>query len=202
VELKLRAHWLLGYGPARVALTQLARRGDPFAQLVVDNSQPGNGNCLTEQIRERGRLSSVVGNGWVTADAQIVRDVFRDDRFRTFKPRDRSPFRVVQWLVAKTNPGVLNGLEPPSLLVVDPPEHARLRRLVSRAFTPRATDRLRDRIEEIVNGVLDDLDSETHCDLIASYASRVPIEVIAEMLGIPGRRYPASTNSLIPAPNC
>ena len=190
VELKLWSHWLLGYGPARALLTLLARRGDPFAQLVIDSSQPGNGHRLVEQIRERGRLSAVAGNGWATADAQIVRDVLRDDRFRTFKPRDRSPFRVVQWMVAKTNPGVLSGLEPPSLLVVDPPEHARLRRLVSRAFTPRATDRLRDRIEEIVNGVLDDLEGNSECDLIASYASRVPIEVIAEMLGIPREEVP------------
>lgn len=190
VGVKLWAHWLLGYGPARAALKQLARLGDPFAQLVIDNTEPGNGNRLMEQIRQRGRLSAVVGNGWATADAQIVRDVLRDDRFRTFKPRDRSPFRVVQWMVAKTNPGVLNGLEPPSLLVVDPPEHARLRRLVSRAFTPRAIDRLRDRIQEIVTAALDDLENKTHCDLIADYASRVPIEVIAEMLGIPREEVP------------
>jgi cytochrome P450 len=86
---------------------------------------------------------------------------------------------------SRTNPGVLNPLEPPSLLVVDPPEHARLRRLVSRAFTPRALDGLRDRIREIADALLNDLDDNTHCDLVANYTSRIPIEVIAEMLGIP-----------------
>src|SRR5207253_3922879 len=100
----------------------LAHRGDPFAQLVIDSSQPENAHHLVEQIRRRGRMSAVVGNGWVTADAQIVREVLRDDRFRTVKPRDRSPNRFVQRMFAKTNPGVLNGLEPPSLLVADPPE--------------------------------------------------------------------------------
>jgi cytochrome P450 len=113
-----------------------------------------------------------------------------DDRFRTAKPQDRSPLRIAQRALAKTNPGVLNGLEPPSLLVIDPPEHERLRRLVSRAFTPRAIDRLRHRIQEIANALLDDLDGQTRCDLIASYASRIPIEVIAEMLGIPREEIP------------
>jgi cytochrome P450 len=184
-DIKARSHWLMGYGLPRATLKLLARRGDPFAQLLIDSSQPDNVYPLVEQIRQRGRVSAVVSNGWVTADAQIVHDVLRDGRFRTAKPRDRSPFRVVQRMLAKTNPGVLNGLEPPSLLVVDPPEHARLRRLVSRAFTPRAIDGLRHRIEEVASTLLDDLNHNTHCDLVANYASQIPIEIIAEMLGIP-----------------
>ena len=185
-----RSHWLMGYGLSRATLKLLARRGDPFAQLVIDSSQPENVYYLVEQIRQRGRMSAVVGNGWVTADAQTVRDVLRDGRFRTLKPHDRSPFRVVQRMLAKTNPGVLNATEPPSLLVADPPEHARLRRLVSRAFTPRAIDGLRHRIQEIAVALLDDLDDNTHCDLVANYASQIPIEVIAEMLGIPRDEIP------------
>src|SRR5882757_7525382 len=184
-DIKTRSHWLMGYGLSRATLKLLARRGDPFAQLMIDSSKPENVYHLVEQIRRRGRMSPVVGNGWVTADAQIVRDVLRDGRFRTLKPQDRSPFRTVQRMLAKTNPGVLNATEPPSLLVADPPEHARLRRLVSRAFTPRAIDGLRLRIEEISRTLLDDLNDHTQCDLVANYASQIPIEVIAEMLSIP-----------------
>jgi cytochrome P450 len=189
-DIKARSHWLMGYGLPRATLKLLARRGDPFAQLLIDSSQPNNVYHLVEQIRQRGRISAVFSNGWVTADAQIVRDVLRDGRFRTAKPRDRSPFRVVQRMLAKTNPGVLTGLEPPSLLVVDPPEHARLRRLVSRAFTPRAIDGLRHRIQEITSTLLDDLNDNTYCDLVANYASQIPIEIIAEMLGIPHDEIP------------
>ncbi|MBB5161277.1 cytochrome P450 [Mycobacterium sp. AZCC_0083] len=184
-DIKTRSHWLMGYGLSRATMKLLARQGDPFAQLMIDSSQPENVYDLVEQVRQRGRMSPVVGNGWVTADAQIVRDVLRDGRFRTLKPKDRSPFHVVQRMLAKTNPGVLNATEPPSLLVTDPPEHARLRRLVSRAFTPRAIDGLRRRIEEISSTLLDDLSDRTQCDLVATYASQIPIEVIAEMLGIP-----------------
>ncbi|OBI81558.1 cytochrome P450 [Mycobacterium sp. 1245805.9] len=182
-DVKTRVHWLLGYGLPRWTLKLLARRGDPFSQLLIDGGAPADVYRLVERIRERGRLSAIVG-GWVTADAQIVRDVLRDDRFRTSKPRDRSPFPVIQRMLAKTNPGVLNGVEPPSLLVADPPEHARLRRLVSRAFTPRAIEGLRQGIQDIVDTLLDDLEGTNQCDLIAAYASQIPIAVIVEMLGI------------------
>ncbi len=190
VDFRSRSHWLMGYGLPRSTLKLLARRGDPFARLLIDSSRPENVYRLVEQIRRRGRISPVVGDGWVTADAQIVRDVLRDGRFRTAKPHDRSPVPVIQRMLAKTNPGVLNGLEPPSLLVVDPPEHERLRRLVSRAFTPRAIDALRHRIQEIAGALLDDLHANTRCDLIDEYASQIPIQVIAEMLGIPRDEIP------------
>lgn len=184
-DIKKRSHWLLGYGTPRAAMKLLSRAGDPFARLVIDCNHPENVYPLVEQIRRRGRISPVAGGGWVSADAVIVRDVFRDSRFRTVKQQDRSPFRVVQRLLAATDPKVMNPVEPPSILVVDPPEHSRLRRLASQAFTPRAIDGLQGRIQEITNAVLDDLDGRTRCDLIPDFASRIPIEVIAEMFGIP-----------------
>lgn len=190
MNIKAWSHWVLGYGLPRATLKLLARRGDPFAQLLIDNSEPDNVYRLVEQIRQRGRISPVIGNGWVTADGQIVRDVLRDGRFRTVKPRDRSQFRAVQRMLAKTDLGVLNPVEPPSLLVADPPEHPRLRRLVSRAFTPRAIEGLRDRVQEITNTLLNDLSDNTYCDLVTQYASQIPIEVIAEMMGIPRDEIP------------
>ncbi|KDE97520.1 cytochrome P450 [Mycolicibacterium aromaticivorans JS19b1 = JCM 16368] len=186
LHVKTRVHWLLDYGLARSVLTALAHRDDPFARLVIDSGGPENTYRLIEEVRRRGRMSPGIGGGWVTADAQIVRNILRDDRFRTIKPQDRFPVRAVRWLAAKTAPDMMNPVEPPSLLVVDPPVHTRLRRLVSRAFTPRAIDGLHDRIHEITNRVLDDLDGQSHCDLIATFAARIPIEVIAEMLGLPG----------------
>jgi cytochrome P450 len=71
------------------------------------------------------------------------------------------------------------------MLVTDPPEHTRLRRLVSRAFTPRALEVLRTRIHEVADGLLRGLQSSAECDLIAQYTSQIPIAVIAEMLAIP-----------------
>ena len=179
------SHWAAGYGLPRALLTLMARRGDPLAQLLIDTNRGNDIYPLIEQIRARGRMSLVERVGWVSADAQIVREVLRDGRFRTSKPRDRSPFRIVHWILAKTDPDVLNGVEPPSMLVTDPPEHTRLRRLVSRAFTPRALDGLRTRIHEIADELLRGLEGSAECDLITEYTSQIPIAVIAEMLAIP-----------------
>lgn len=188
MELPIRewTHWAAGYGLPRASLKLLARRGDPLSQLLTIDSNPVSDLYpLIEQVRARGRMSPVERVGWVSADAQIVREVLRDGRFRTIKQRDRSPFRFVQWILAKTAPDVLNPLEPPSMLVTDPPEHTRLRRLVSRSFTPRALEGLRVRVHEIADGVLRGLEGRAECDLIAEYTSRIPIAVIAEMLAIP-----------------
>jgi cytochrome P450 len=184
-------HWVAGYGLTRASLKLLARRGDPMAQLLrIDTSPVDNFYPLIEQIRGRGRMSPVRGAGWVTADAQIVREVLRDGRFRTIKPRDRSPFRVGQWILAKTDPDVLNPIEPPSMLVTDPPEHTRLRRPVSRAFTPRALDGLRMHIHDMADRLLRGLEGTTECDLVAAYTSRIPIAVIAEMMAMPPEETP------------
>ena len=62
-DIKARSHWLMGYGLPRATLKLLAHRGDPFAQLLIDSSQPQNVYHLVEQIRQRGRISAGVGNG-------------------------------------------------------------------------------------------------------------------------------------------
>jgi cytochrome P450 len=185
-------HWALGYAPPRAALSLLARRRDPLAKLLTIETHPVDDIYpLIEQIRQRGRMSPVTRmRGWVTADAQIVREVLRDGRFRTLKPRDRSAFRVVRWILVKTNPGVPNPIEPPAMLVSDPPEHTRLRRPVSRAFTPRALDGLRGRVHDVADELVRGLDGRSSCDLVEEYCSRIPLAVITEMLDMPPDEMP------------
>jgi cytochrome P450 len=72
-----------------------------------------------------------------------------------------------------------------SMLDRDPPDHARLRRLVSKAFTPRAVQALRPRITELVDGMLDAAERERRVDLVDALAFPLPFAVIAEMLGTP-----------------
>ncbi|HVM40354.1 MAG TPA: cytochrome P450 [Acidimicrobiia bacterium] len=74
------------------------------------------------------------------------------------------------------------------MLFMDPPDHTRLRRLVSKAFTPKAVEALRPRVAEIVDDLLDefaDRAREGAVDLIASVAYPLPVVVICEMLGVP-----------------
>ncbi len=72
-----------------------------------------------------------------------------------------------------------------TMLDLDPPDHTRLRSLVSKAFTPRSVALLGPRIEEIVEELLDDLADKDSFDLISDFAFPFPVIVIAEMLGIP-----------------
>jgi len=72
-----------------------------------------------------------------------------------------------------------------SMLDRDPPDHTRLRKLVSKAFTPRAIQALRPRITDLVDGMLDDMAAQGRVDLVDALAFPLPFRVIAEMLGTP-----------------
>lgn len=72
-----------------------------------------------------------------------------------------------------------------TLLTVDPPVHARLRGVISRAFTPRRVAELEPRIESIGEGLLDRAGEGGEFDLVSDFAGPLPVVVIAELLGIP-----------------
>ena len=72
-----------------------------------------------------------------------------------------------------------------SMLDRDPPDHTRLRRLVSRAFTPKRIGELRGRIQELVDAKLDTAAAAGGMDLVADLAFPLPFDVISEMLGLP-----------------
>lgn len=80
-----------------------------------------------------------------------------------------------------------NGEEEVSMLLADEPRHLRLRRLVNDLFKPRAVERWRGRIEEVVAEHLGQIKGPEF-DLISDYAEPVPTVVIAEILGIPAER--------------
>lgn len=74
-----------------------------------------------------------------------------------------------------------------SMLDHDPPDHTRLRSLVSKAFTPRSVGALHQRVQRIVDELLADLDGKDRFDLIDDFAYPLPVTVIAEMLGVPAQ---------------
>jgi len=71
------------------------------------------------------------------------------------------------------------------MLLTDPPKHTRLRKLVSKAFTPRAIAAWRPRIEAVTDELLDRVERQGRMDLIADLALPVPSTLICEMLGVP-----------------
>ena len=72
-----------------------------------------------------------------------------------------------------------------NLLALDPPDHTRLRALVQKAFSPRLIRAMRPRIQAITDSLLDAVQDQGQMELIADYAFPLPIQVIAELLGIP-----------------
>ncbi len=84
-------------------------------------------------------------------------------------------------------PKAIRTLTTGTMVYQDDPAHMRLRRLVSRQFTPRAIARLADRVETITRGVLDRLKPGQRIDLQQAYARPIPTAVISEMVGIPER---------------
>ena len=77
----------------------------------------------------------------------------------------------------------LNDTQP--FLFLDPPDHTRLRGLVSKAFTPKVVDGLRPRIQELVDELLDAVAAKGSMEIIEDLAYPLPVVVICEMLGVP-----------------
>jgi cytochrome P450 len=73
----------------------------------------------------------------------------------------------------------------PMMLTTDPPDHTGLRRLVSRAFTPRRIADLEPNIRKLSTEYLDALDGRAEADLIQDYAALLPMDVISTLLGVP-----------------
>jgi cytochrome P450 len=104
---------------------------------------------------------------------------------------------------------VAEGLPGPEfahhMLTVDPPDHTRLRRLVSAAFSPRRVEALRPRVQTITDDLLDAIAAEgpaSRVDLVSAFAFPLPFTVICELLGVPGeergRLGQAFTRLLVP----
>ena len=71
------------------------------------------------------------------------------------------------------------------MLFLDPPHHSRLRKLLNKEFTPNMIQRLRPRIQHVVNTLLDQALGKTEMEFMTDFANPLPVRVIAEMLGIP-----------------
>jgi cytochrome P450 len=72
-----------------------------------------------------------------------------------------------------------------SIIMMDPPEHDRLRALVSRVFTPKAVTALEPMIREVICSFLEPLDDAAEFDAVADFSANFPVEIIARLLGMP-----------------
>ena len=179
------ARWGVRHGLAAVFLARSARRGDPVGRLLRDPAVRDQPYEVHEELRARGPL---VGSslGLVTTSHAVASEILRSDRFGVGWDRSAAP-RLVRWALRFGDELEASGVaEPPSMLVVDPPDHTRFRRLVSRAFTPRATAAFEPVVQRTADALLDALERRRGTvDLVETYAAQLPVLVIADLLGVP-----------------
>ena len=108
---------------------------------------------------------------------ELVRTVLRDPRFRV----PQGMFLASQGITS----GPLWERVATNLISLDGPAHQRLRRLVSKAFTPRATARLGTTIVQVINELIDHHTAAGRCDVVSDIARQYPIPIICALLGAP-----------------
>ena len=108
---------------------------------------------------------------------ELARTMLRDPRF-TIPPG-------MNLMVQGITSGPLWDKIVNSLLGLDGEPHRRLRSLVSKAFTPRASARMHDTIVEVINGLIDHVAPQGHCDVVTDIARPYPVPIICALLGAP-----------------
>ncbi|GAA5214967.1 cytochrome P450 [Streptomyces thinghirensis] len=123
-----------------------------------------------------GRVRPPFGDpGWLAARHEDVRAVLADTRFSRARALGDDAPRLVPFLPP-----------PDTIMAMDPPEHNRLRKMLAQAFTMRRVEKLRPRVQHIVDEQIDALEKAgNEGDLMRSFAVPVSLTVITELLGVP-----------------
>ncbi|MFH9859004.1 cytochrome P450 [Streptomyces sp. NPDC017202] len=155
-------------------------RFDPWDPAFVADPYPAYA-----ELRARGRVIRYERTDqWLVPHHADVSALLRDRRLgrtyrhrfthedfgRTAPPAEHEPFHT---------------LNDHGMLDLEPPDHTRIRRLVSKAFTPRTVERLKPYVERLAGELVDKLVAAGGGDLLTDVAEPLPVAVIAEMLGIP-----------------
>ncbi|MCZ2816175.1 cytochrome P450 [Modestobacter sp. VKM Ac-2984] len=183
--------WTATHGAMRMALRARARGGNADAQVMVAPALRADPYPHYERLRTADPFADGA-LARISVHHDVCTDVLRSEDFGQiggFRTQGLPSVLRLALRLAGDRPGV-SPIDPPSMVAVDPPEHTRYRRLVSRAFSARAVAGLRERTREIADELLDGLEDEAarhggQVDLVARYASLLPVTVISEMLGVP-----------------
>jgi len=141
-----------------------------------DGQNPDDAHRLIRRARQQAPIA-LGPHGPQVLTYDLVRTVLRDPRFRM-------PHGLGLAAQGITS-GPLWDRVIKGLLSLDGAEHHRLRRLVSKAFTPRAVARLRTTIVEVIGDLVDPLIGAGRCDVVADIARQYPIPIICALLGAP-----------------
>src|SRR4029450_6349099 len=151
---------------------------NPFAPGMLANPYE-----MYRAMRENDPIHrSEMMESWVLSRYDDIDAVLMDSRFSA--DRNRAQTRFAQMIrEQQAEYGPMSDAQ--TMLTSDPPDHTRLRRLVSKAFTPRAVENLKPRITDIVEYLLAEAGKRGEFDIQHDLAYPLPVIVIAEMLGVP-----------------
>ena len=153
-------------------------RGDPVARLMRPETKV-DPYPLYADLRRRGLVRSPLG-AWATSSHATATSVLRDRRFSS-SPLHQSGYRPPAYPAGDPRAE----LPAADMLTMDPPDHTRLRRLVSGAFSPRVIAGLEPWIRDVTDRLLARVDAAAGFDLIDALAFPLPIAVICHLLGVP-----------------
>lgn len=146
---------------------------NPLASRVYHNPYPTYTALRTKDPVHWG----ILVESWVCSRYADIDEILRDHKRFSNDPRQRRTSRARRAAVASS--------DDTNMLFADPPDHTRLRALVSKAFTPQAIEALGPRIERITASLLDAVTPGTPFDVMETIAYPLPVIVIAELLGVP-----------------
>jgi cytochrome P450 len=166
-------------GPQR-ALERLLR-----AHCGVSAADPAfraNPHPSYHHLRDEGPVLSVPDTGeWLVTGYDEALAILRDPRFSSNGAHRKWPGGAppTEMSLFSTDRGTN------VLLFLDAPDHTRIRKLVSKAFTPRTVERLRPRVTAIVDEALDAAEADGIIDVVGDLGYTVPVTVICELMGVP-----------------
>ena len=148
-------------------------------RIVTDPDVIADPYPLLRELRETSPVHKTgFSDFWVLTRFEDCRTALRDQRLGSPEPGEEAPS-----LLAATRQRRPDGTR--SLLFLNPPDHTRIRSLVSRAFTPRRVEHMRPAVRAMTEELLDAVAEAGECDLIDSLAFPLPANVISELVGVP-----------------
>jgi cytochrome P450 len=149
-------------------------------KVMMDPAAIADPHVIYKELRETAPLfKTAMGDTWVVSGFENSRALLRDARCGSPMDDEASVSRIaVDGSERRSRTG-----DARPMLFMNPPDHTRVRGLVSRAFTPRRVEQLRGEVVEMTDGLLDDLGGEG--DFVDAVAFPLPANVISALVGVP-----------------
>jgi cytochrome P450 len=164
-----------------VCMTSVSSVAEPQALLLqlLDQANRADPYPVYKQFRDRGPMQLPEANLTVFSAYRDCDEALRHPS----SSADRLKSTVAQRMLADGT--IVRPPGPPGFLFLDPPDHTRLRKLVSKAFVPKVVNELQPEIAGLVDGLLDRIAERGRFDVISDLAYPLPVAVICRLLGVP-----------------